>query len=80
MEGQEAVEALKLYNMASSIVGSRNERKWLDDFPKVLKRAGLQDVKYLAPEPKSSTLQPVMMNWVWALEEGIGFLRGMQGT
>lgn len=47
---------------------------WLNDFEGLLKRAGLRNVKYSAPDSKPSTLQPVMMNWIWAIQEGFGFL------
>ncbi|KAK4500174.1 hypothetical protein PRZ48_008360 [Zasmidium cellare] len=75
-EGQEPVEVPKLYNIAKEVTGDRGWKlQWLNNFEDLFKRAGLEDVKYLAPEPKVSTLQPVMMNWIWALVEGFGYLR-----
>ncbi|KAF2166432.1 hypothetical protein M409DRAFT_23074 [Zasmidium cellare ATCC 36951] len=74
--GQEPTEVIKLYTMAQDIVGKRSQNlKWLNNFEDLFKRSGLKDVEYVAPESRPSTLQPVMMNWIWALEEGFGHLR-----
>lgn len=43
--------------------------KWLNTMELDSKAAGFEDVKFLRPLPKPSTLQPIMMDWLWALEE-----------
>lgn len=67
---------LNLYELAREVVGKRSQSlNWLNNFEELFRRSGLENVKVVAPQPKISTLQPVMMNWIWALEEGFGHLR-----
>lgn len=41
---------------------------------KKFKDAGYHDVVYRRPKPKPSTLQPLMMDWMWAMEEAYEFV------
>ena len=46
--------------------------EWIGNMESEFNATGLQDVKFLEAKPKSSTLQPLMMDWLWGLGEGIG--------
>ncbi|KAK4505953.1 hypothetical protein PRZ48_003918 [Zasmidium cellare] len=73
--GEVPVETHKLFETLRKFIAQRGEsRLWLNDFEGLLQRAGFQNAVYSAPEPRSSTLQPVMMNWIWGIEEGFGYL------
>ncbi|KAF2172645.1 hypothetical protein M409DRAFT_16607 [Zasmidium cellare ATCC 36951] len=71
-EGKEkAPAARRLHDLQSQIHPSAVENwTYLDNMPARFQAAGFQDVVFVQPEPKPSTLQPIMMNWLWALEEG----------
>ncbi|KAK4502039.1 hypothetical protein PRZ48_007850 [Zasmidium cellare] len=71
-DGIEKAPAARSLHDLQSQIHPEAVKNWtyLDDIPSVFRKAGFEDVAFVQPEPKPSTLQPLMMNWLWALDEG----------
>lgn len=70
-------ETVKLFEMNKAILGS-SDRNWVAKLPTYFSNAGLENVRLVKPEPRVSTLQPMMLDWIWSFVEGYPVLAERQ--
>ncbi|KAF7190731.1 N-methyltransferase tcpN [Pseudocercospora fuligena] len=61
----------KLLLLAMNIIRVRSKSQdWLNRMESGFASAGFENVKQIVPKPKPSTVQPLVVNFIWTMDEG----------